>query len=266
MPAFDDERRHRLPDTAGGIEQLGRRDPCPGSFNDRARVHPDPRPDRRASQMQGQVGVHERPLRERQPAVHRFGGEVGCGGGDLAATNRSAGDDGYGERPLVRVGRVARDAESLGGQGGAVEVLPPDDVGQPGRNGRQVGCRDVPERIVMDEGVGRHVELGLQHRDRHRTRHALAIGGQHRLTALGPSAALGGAQLEPERGERNGGQQLDREPGERAILGRELTGEQRRHRRTVEHVGAPRADGADRRDERRVPVGEEQRGDAARKF
>ena len=93
-----------------------------------------------------------------------------------------------------------------------------------------------------------------------------AIGGQHGLPALDSPPALDSADLEPERSERNGGEQLHRETPQRAVGGRELAGEQRRDGCTVEHVGVPRADRADRRDERRVAIGEEQRLDAARGF
>ena len=54
--SLDDERRRRLTDPSGRVEQLGRRDPTARGVDDCRRPDPDPATDRRTSQMHGEIG------------------------------------------------------------------------------------------------------------------------------------------------------------------------------------------------------------------
>ncbi len=108
---------------------------------------------------------------------------------------------------------------------------------------------------------GRQVEVGPEHGDRLGGRDDAPRGAQRRPLPLHASAAFGRADVELQGRERDRRQQLDGEATEQPVGRREPAGEQRGDRRAVQDVAAPRPDGAGRRHEGVIAVGNEQRFD-----
>ncbi len=211
---LDDEGGRGAADATVGVEEVGGVEAGADGLHDGLGAKPDPSAHGLPGQVQGLLGVAERPLGERQLSAHRRLAVVSGDGGELVAPQLGALHDRQRQADPGMHSPIALDALEIDDEAGAVEALPADGLGRLAVGLVQRRCHGRVEGARVVERLRRQLQLSLADDDRPRRRHRTSVTGEHGVLALDPPTTDELAALEIEGRHRHGRQEVHRQPGQ----------------------------------------------------